>query len=68
MTRFHFSCITDVMLKQDIQGGTVEDRLTSLSVVRLKVLQHLFLLHDFILGLIQLDPEDTNVLSLAPPT
>lgn len=43
-----------------------QDRLTNLSVVRLKVLQHLFLLHDFVLGLIQLDPEDTHAVSLAP--
>lgn len=39
---------------------TGEVKLTSLSVVRLKVLQHLFLLHDFILSLIQLDPEENK--------
>lgn len=43
-------------------------RLTCLSVVRLKVLQQLFLLHDFILSLIQLNPEDTDAVSLPPST
>lgn len=32
--------------------------LTGLCVVRLKVLEELFLLHDFILSLVQLDPEE----------
>ena len=41
-----------------------ETRLTGLSVVGLKVLQQLLLLHDFILGLVQLDPEETNADSL----
>lgn len=43
-------------------------RLTILSVVRLQVFEQLFLLHDFILSLVQLDPEDTNTVSLPPST
>lgn len=39
-------------------------QLTGLSVVRLKVLQQLFLLHDFILGLVQLDPEGEEKMLL----
>lgn len=38
--------------------------LTALSVVRLEILQQLLLLHDFILGLVQLDPAGTTALSL----
>lgn len=35
-------------------------RLTGLSVVRLKILQYLFFLHDFVLSLVQLDPKKTQ--------
>lgn len=34
----------------------------------LKVLQQLFLLHDFILGFIQLNPKGTNAVYLDPST
>lgn len=41
---------------------------TCLTVVMLKVLQQLFVLHDFILGLVQLNPAGTNAGCLAPST
>lgn len=41
-------------------------KLTGLRVVRLKVLQQLFLLHDFVLSLVQLDPEETMLLLYLP--
>lgn len=53
-----------IYYSRSFKGGIMmaksDKTLTGLSVVRLKVLQQLFLLHDFILGLIQLDPEETN--------
>lgn len=47
-------------------GSDGNERLTGLGVVRLKALQQLLLFHDFILGLVQLDPVQTNADPLPP--
>lgn len=69
MMRFYFKTYDeDAAFRNTGKLKLLGDRLTCLSVVRLKVLQQLFLLHDFILSLIQLNPEDTDGVSLPPST
>lgn len=53
---------------QDPNPVVVSSTLTCLGVVRLKVLQQLLVLHDLILGLIQLDPVRHKSPLIAPST